>query len=145
MGHSQDAAVYKILNKMKTLWQDQLKISVSVLFKTLYRSRYKRIDVIPVQCPFKSCTHLCYWAEFAATVFCAYQSEKMRQIRLYNNSPPYVTIKMVAPSIALRGDFKTQPSVDQRFRLVSIVLHNDNCPEPDGTTSQPAVGFWSHP
>ena len=28
-----------------------------------------------------------------------------------------------------------------RFRLVSIVLDNDNCPEPDGTTGQPAVGF----
>ena len=29
----------KILNKMKMLWQNQLKISVSVLFKTLYWSR----------------------------------------------------------------------------------------------------------
>ena len=51
MGHSEDDAVYKILNKMKTLWQNQLKISVSVLFKTLYRSGYKKIDVILVQSP----------------------------------------------------------------------------------------------
>ena len=27
-GHSQDDDVYKILNKMKKLWQNQLKISV---------------------------------------------------------------------------------------------------------------------
>ena len=32
-----------------------------------------------------------------------------------------------------------------RFRLVSIVLNNDNRPEPDGTAGQPAVGFWSRP
>ena len=32
-------SIYKILNKMKMLWQNQLKISVSVLFKTLYWSR----------------------------------------------------------------------------------------------------------
>ena len=28
-----------------------------------------------------------------------------------------------------------------RFRPVSIVLNNDNRPEPDGTPGQPAVGF----
>ena len=38
---------------MKTLWQNQLNISVMVLFKTLCWSRYKNIDVILVQCPFK--------------------------------------------------------------------------------------------
>ena len=32
-------SIYKILNKMKMLRQNQLKISVSVLFKTLYWSR----------------------------------------------------------------------------------------------------------
>ena len=32
-----------------------------------------------------------------------------------------------------------------RFRPVSIVLNNDNRPEPDGTAGQPAVGFWSRP
>ena len=32
-----------------------------------------------------------------------------------------------------------------RFRPVSIVLNNDNRPEPDGTVGQPAVGFWSRP
>ena len=41
-GHSQDDDVYKILNKMKTLWQNQLNISVMVLFKTFYWSRYKK-------------------------------------------------------------------------------------------------------
>ena len=45
----------------------------------------------------------------------------------------------------LRDDFKTQPPVDRRFRLVSIDLNNDNRPETDGTASQPAVGFWSRP
>ena len=33
-GHSQDDDVYKILNKMKALWQNQLNISVMVSFKT---------------------------------------------------------------------------------------------------------------
>ena len=28
-----------------------------------------------------------------------------------------------------------------RFRPVSIVLNDDNRPEPDGTAGQPAVGF----
>ena len=32
-----------------------------------------------------------------------------------------------------------------QFRPVSIVLNNDNRPEPDGTAGQPAVGFWSRP
>ena len=32
-----------------------------------------------------------------------------------------------------------------RFRPVAIVLNNDNRLEPDGTASQPAVGFWSRP
>ena len=32
-----------------------------------------------------------------------------------------------------------------RFRPVSIVLNNDNRPEPKGTAGQPAVGFWSRP
>ena len=32
-----------------------------------------------------------------------------------------------------------------RFRPVSIVLNNDNRPEPDGTAGQPRVGFWSRP
>ena len=38
---------------MKTHWQNQLKISVLVWFKILYRIRYKKIDVALVQCPFK--------------------------------------------------------------------------------------------
>ena len=32
-----------------------------------------------------------------------------------------------------------------RFWPVSIVLNNDNRPEPDETAGQPAVGFWSRP
>ena len=40
-----------------------------------------------------------------------------------------------------RDGFKTQPPVDRRFRPVSIVLNNDNRPEPDGTAGQPVVGF----
>ena len=52
MGHSEDDAVHKILHKMKTHWQNHLKISVQVKFKILYRIRYKKIDVILVQCTF---------------------------------------------------------------------------------------------
>ena len=32
-----------------------------------------------------------------------------------------------------------------RFWSVSIVINNGNRPEPEGTTGQPAVGFWSRP
>ena len=53
MGHSEDDAVHKIPHKMKTHWQNQLKFSVSVWFEILYRTRYKKIGVILVQCPFK--------------------------------------------------------------------------------------------
>ena len=53
MGHSEDDAVHKIPHKMKILWQNQLKILVVVSFKILYGIRYKKIDVILVQCPFK--------------------------------------------------------------------------------------------
>ena len=52
MGHSRDDAVHKIPHKMKTPWQNQLKFSVLISFKILYRIRYKKIDVILVQCPF---------------------------------------------------------------------------------------------
>ena len=52
MGHSENDAVHKIPHKMKTHWQNQLKISVQVYFKILFRIRYKEIEVIPVQCPF---------------------------------------------------------------------------------------------
>ena len=38
---------------MKTHWQNQLKFSVLVWFQILYRIRYKKIDVILAQCPFK--------------------------------------------------------------------------------------------
>ena len=38
---------------MKMHRQNQLKILVLVYFKILYRIRYKNIDVILVQCPFK--------------------------------------------------------------------------------------------
>ena len=32
-----------------------------------------------------------------------------------------------------------------QFRAVVIVKNNRNRAEPDGTTGQPAVGFWSRP
>ena len=38
---------------MKTHWQDQLKISVLILFIILYGIRNKTLDVILVQCPLK--------------------------------------------------------------------------------------------
>ena len=40
-----------------------------------------------------------------------------------------------------RDNFKTQPQVDQRFRLVSVVLNNANRPEPDRTAGQRVVKF----
>ena len=45
--------INKIPHKMKTHWQNQLKIWVLVWFKILYRIRFKKIYVILVQCPFK--------------------------------------------------------------------------------------------
>ena len=57
-------------------------------------------------------------------------------------------LKMFFYQSGFRDGFKTQPAVDRRltggsvrFRPVSIVLNNDNRPEPDGTAGQPAVGF----
>ena len=52
MGHSENDAVHKIPHKMKTHWQNQLKFLVWVWFTILYRTRYKKIDVRLVQCPF---------------------------------------------------------------------------------------------
>ena len=46
MGHSGDDVNDKKPHKMKTHWPNQLKISVLVYFKVLYRTRYKNIDVI---------------------------------------------------------------------------------------------------
>ena len=53
MGHSEDDAVHKIPYKMKTHWHNKLKFSVLVRFTILYRTRYKKINVRLVQCPFK--------------------------------------------------------------------------------------------
>ena len=53
MGHSEDDAVHKIPHKMKTHWQNKLKFSVLVWLTILYRTRYKKIYVRLVQCPFK--------------------------------------------------------------------------------------------
>ena len=39
---------------------------------------------------------------------------------------------------AIGANFKTQLAV--RFRAVAIVKNNGNCPEPDRTAGQPAVG-----
>ena len=41
----------------------------------------------------------------------------------------------------VKDNFKTQPPVDRQFRLVSIVLNNNNRLEPDRTSGQPAVEF----
>ena len=46
MGHSGDDVNHKKPHKMKTHRQIQLKISVLVYFKVLYRNRYKNMDVI---------------------------------------------------------------------------------------------------
>ena len=54
MGHSENDAVHKIPLKMKTHWQNQLKILVLVYLKILNRIRYKKTDVILVQCPFNT-------------------------------------------------------------------------------------------
>ena len=53
MGHSEDDVVHKRLNKMKMHWQNRLKFLVLVYDKVFFRTRYKKIDVILVQCPFK--------------------------------------------------------------------------------------------
>ena len=50
---------------MKTHWQNQLKISVLAWFKLLYRIKYKDIDVILVQCPFKQIE----WLHWLVTSF----------------------------------------------------------------------------
>ena len=52
MGHSGDDAVHKKSNKMKTHWPNWLKFLVLAYFKVLFRTGYKEIDVILVQCPF---------------------------------------------------------------------------------------------
>ena len=52
----------KILNKMKMLWQNQLKISVSVLFKTLYWSRNRCYTWSPKDIWDLPCLlHLLFW------------------------------------------------------------------------------------
>ena len=43
------------------------------------------------------------------------------------------------------GRNRRSTSSSVRFQPVSIVLNNDNRPEPEGTAGQPAVGFWSCP
>ena len=46
MGHSGDDVNHKKPHKMKTHWPIQLKLSVLVYFKVLYRTRYKNMNVI---------------------------------------------------------------------------------------------------
>ena len=58
MGDSEDDAVHKIPHKMKTHWQNKLKFSVLVGFTILNRTRYKKIDVRFVQCPFNLFSHV---------------------------------------------------------------------------------------
>ena len=54
MGHSEDDAVHKIPHKMKTHWQNQLKMSALVCFKILCRIRYKKYMLYLFNAPFKS-------------------------------------------------------------------------------------------
>ena len=51
MGHSRDDVVHKILHKMKTYQQNQLKSWVLVYLK-FSLELYKEIDAILIQCPF---------------------------------------------------------------------------------------------
>ena len=58
-------------------------------------------------------------------------SFKVRGLQITINFPLRTTSKL---NRRLTGD-------SDRFQPVSIVLNNDNRPEPDGTPGQPAVGF----
>ena len=53
MGHSGDDAVHEKSNKIKTHWPNWLKFLVFVYSIVLFRTRYKELDVILVQCPSK--------------------------------------------------------------------------------------------
>ena len=59
--HSEDDAVHKIPHKIQTHWQNKLKFSVLVWFTILYRTRYKKIDVRLVQCPFNQITIMSFF------------------------------------------------------------------------------------
>ena len=79
------------------------------------------------------------------------------------NSPicPSLSLREVSLWIAVPSDFflflawqgdylKIQPAIDwpaapSKIWLVSIVLNNDNRPEPDKTPGQLVAGFLSHP
>ena len=52
MEYSEDDVVHKMPHKMKTHWQNLLKISVGVEFKIHNLIRYNQVGVILVQCPF---------------------------------------------------------------------------------------------
>ena len=52
---------------------------------------------LPFPRGFKSRTHIGYRAlKHTATIMCADRAKLSRQIRRYNNSPPYVTVNMAA-------------------------------------------------
>ena len=69
-------------------------------------------------------------------------SPRAAKIKLGEDSPSWFVFAILGttskPNRRLTGG-------SVRFWLVSIVLNNDNCPEPDGTASQPAIEFWSCP
>ena len=46
MGHSGDDVIHKTPHKMRTRWPNQLQISVLVYRRVLYRTRFKKLDVI---------------------------------------------------------------------------------------------------
>ena len=53
MGHSKDYVVYKYLLKLKCVGRISWKFREFGYLKILYGIRYEKIDVIPVQWPFK--------------------------------------------------------------------------------------------
>ena len=56
---------------MKTHWPNWLKFLVLVYFIVLLRTRYKEIDFIPVQCPFKYIVHkVSMYEEFKSIKVC---------------------------------------------------------------------------
>ena len=118
MGHSEDDAVHKIPQKMKMHWQNQLKISVLVWFKILYRISYIRIDVILVQYPFRK---LCNWYEFYLPSVSLFPLISLKEIS-YKNSGGR---KILATSIGF-SRFEVPVGFDRQFNDED---HWHSCPE----------------
>ena len=65
MEHFENDAFYKILHKIKTIKAESAENFGIGLFKNIYRIRYKKIDVILVQCPFHN-----YMLREGSSVWC---------------------------------------------------------------------------